>query len=385
LAVTFTSTTTSICTVSGSTVTGVAAGTCTIAANQAGNTNYNAATQVTQNITVTPPKTNQTITFGAAPALTAGHTGTLSATASSGLAVTFTSTTTSICTVSGSTVTGVAVGSCVVAANQAGNTTYNAAPQVTQTITVGKGSQTITFGTAPAVTVGGTGAVTATASSGLAVTFSSTTTSICTVSGSTVTGVAAGTCTIAANQAGNTNYNAATQVTQNITVTPPKTNQTITFGAAPALTAGHTGTLSATASSGLTVTFTSTTTSICTVSGSTVTGVAVGSCVVAANQAGNTTFNAAPQVTQTITVGKGSQTITLSAPSSITRPATGTVSATASSGLTVALTSTTLSVCTISGRTVTGVAAGTCTIAANQAGNANYNAAPQVTRNITIN
>jgi hypothetical protein len=33
---------------------------------------------------------------------------------------------------------------------------------------------------------------------------------------------------------------------------------------------------------------------------------------------------------------------------------------------------------------VTGVAAGTCTIAANQAGNANYNAAGQVTKNITI-
>jgi hypothetical protein len=53
--------------------------------------------------------------------LTAGHTGTLSATATCGLAVTFTSTTTWICTVSGSTVTGVAAGSCAIAANQAGN------------------------------------------------------------------------------------------------------------------------------------------------------------------------------------------------------------------------------------------------------------------------
>ncbi len=384
LAVTFTSTTTSICTVSGSTVTGVAAGTCTIAANQAGNSNYNAATQVTQNITVTAAKTNQTITFGTAPTVRVGTSGTVSATASSGLAVTFSSTTTSICTVSGSTVTGVAAGTCTIAANQAGNATYNAAPQVTQNITVGKGTQTITFGTAPALTVGGTGTVSATASSGLAVTFTSTTTSICTVSGSTVTGVAAGTCTIAANQAGNSNYNAATQVTQNITVTAANTNQTITFGTAPTIRVGTSGTLSATASSGLAVTFTSTTTTICTVSGSTVTGVAAGTCMIAANQAGNATYNAAPQVTQNLTVGKGSQTITFGTAPSLTVGGTGTVSATASSGLAVTFTSTTTSICTVSGSTVTGVAAGTCTIAANQAGNSNYNAATQVTQNITV-
>jgi hypothetical protein len=384
LAVTFTSTTTSICTVSGSTVTGVAAGTCTIAANQAGNSNYNAATQVTQNITVTAAKTNQTITFGTAPTVRVGTSGTVSATASSGLAVTFSSTTTSICTVSGSTVTGVAAGTCTIAANQAGNATYNAAPQVTQNITVGKGTQTITFGTAPALTVGGTGTVSATASSGLAVTFTSTTTSICTVSGSTVTGVAAGTCTIAANQAGNSNYNAATQVTQNITVTAANTNQTITFGTAPTIRVGTSGTLSATASSGLAVTFTSTTTTICTVSGSTVTGVAAGTCTIAANQAGNATYNAAPQVTQNITVGKASQTITFGTAPSLTVGGTGTISATASSGLAVTFTSTTTSICTVSGSTVTGVAAGTCTIAANQAGNSNYNAATQVTQNITV-
>jgi hypothetical protein len=41
-----------------------------------------------------------------------------------------------VCTVSGATVTYVAVGQCVVDANQAGNGTYEAAPEVQQTITV---------------------------------------------------------------------------------------------------------------------------------------------------------------------------------------------------------------------------------------------------------
>jgi len=68
------------------------------------------------------------------------------------------------------------------------------------------------------VVAGGRGTVSATATSGLPVTFTSTTTGICTVSGNTVTGIAAGTCTIAANQSGNANYNAAPQVTQSITL-----------------------------------------------------------------------------------------------------------------------------------------------------------------------
>jgi len=59
----------------------------------------------------------------------------------------------------------------------------------------------------------------ATATSGLALTFKTLTPAICTVSGATVSGITAGTCTIAANQAGNTAYEAAVQVTQNITVT----------------------------------------------------------------------------------------------------------------------------------------------------------------------
>ncbi|TAF99839.1 MAG: hypothetical protein EAZ43_15085, partial [Betaproteobacteria bacterium] len=53
-AVSFTSTTTGVCTISGTTVTMVTAGTCTIAANQAGNTDFTAAAQVTQSITINP-------------------------------------------------------------------------------------------------------------------------------------------------------------------------------------------------------------------------------------------------------------------------------------------------------------------------------------------
>ena len=155
--------------------------------------------------------------------LNMGGTTTASATATSGLVVAFSSTTPTICSVSGFTVTAVAAGICTVAADQEGNATYSAAAQVTQNITVNKVSQTIgtiTF-TPTTVAVGGTTTASATGgASGNAVTFSSSTsTSICTVSSiGLVTGVGVGSCAVTANQAGNGTYSAAPQVTQSITV-----------------------------------------------------------------------------------------------------------------------------------------------------------------------
>ena len=169
---------------------------------------------------------NQTISFGSAPTVIVGGTGTVSATGgASGNPVSFTSQTTGVCTISGSTVTGVTAGTCTIAANQAGNANYNAAPQATQSFNIGTSggtsltSQTISFGAAPTMVVGGTGAVSATGgASGNPVVFTSQTTGVCTISGSPVTGVTVGTCTIAANQAGNANYYPAPQVMQSFSV-----------------------------------------------------------------------------------------------------------------------------------------------------------------------
>lgn len=61
-----------------------------------------------------------------------------------------------------------------------------------------------------------------------------------------------------------------------------------------------------------------------------------------------------------------------------------TVSATASSGLKVGFASTTLTVCTVSGTTVTLNSAGACTIQATQPGDADYSAATPVTRTFQV-
>jgi hypothetical protein len=315
----------------------------------------------------------QTITFGAPPVVSVGGTGTLNATASSGLAVVFASTTPSVCTVNASTVTGVAAGTCTVTADQPGNAQYTAAPEVTQTFSVGGAPQSIVFGAAPALVVGGSGALSANASSGLPVSFASTTPAVCTVSGSTVTGVVAGTCTVTADQSGNANYLPAPEATQNFSVGPG--TQAISFGAAPTVAFNGTGTLSATATSGLAVTFSSNTPAVCTVSGSTVTGVAVGACTVAANQPGNANYLAAAAVSQSFNVGPASQTIGFSSVPSVVLGGTGTLTAVATSGLPVTFSSTTPGICTVSGNVVTAVGTGKCTITADQGGNGNYLAA----------
>jgi len=83
---------------------------------------------------------------------------------------------------------------------------------------------TITFGAMATIPPGGSQTVSATTNSGLAATLSSLTPSICSMSGTTVTAIANGTCTIAANQAGNATYAAAQQVTVSFTVAadPPR-------------------------------------------------------------------------------------------------------------------------------------------------------------------
>lgn len=89
-----------------------------------------------------------------------------------------------------------------------------------------------------------------------------------------------------------------------------------------------------------------------------------------------------------LTVAMANQTIafTSTAPSNAAISGTYTPTATATSGLTVALTidSSSSSACSISAGVVSFTAAGTCTINANQAGNTNYYAAPQVQQSVTV-
>jgi len=280
-----------VCSVSGNVVTLLTAGTCTIEADQAGDNTWAAAKPVQRSFKVTPA--TQVITFPAIPDQTLiTPPFVVSASASSGLPVSLSSKTPAVCSVTG-LVTLLATGTCTIEADQPGNAVYAAAKAVKVSFKVTKATQTITFGaiaeqsmTVPQLTVA------ASSSSGLTVSFSSSTTRICTVTKAGVVTLAhVGTCTLTAAQSGNATYLAATPVSQSFVVA--RGLQRITFPSIPDQKAVHKVVINATSSSGLQVRFTSLTLDVCTIAGYGPKGEGVvnllisGTCTIEADQEGN--------------------------------------------------------------------------------------------------
>ena len=430
LPVTVTSVTKTICDATGTTLTLISTGTCTINANQPGNSTFSPASTVSRSFTVNPiALQNQSITFntlgsqilGVAPPA-------LLAVASSGLPVILTSATPSACAVTGATLTLSATGICTVDANQSGNSTF--APAITV-------SRSFTITAAPAPSLTGTYSGAASDSSGSGTMTWSLTQVGANVSGAIVLktprgstifdGTISGTlssstllftiavpvggitglpnCSVNVVGAANTVSNSAISGTYSgtNTCTPPFTNgifslvrdntilqpQSITFDSPRNQTIGVASSLLvATSSSGLPVSFTANTYSVCTVSGTALTLVALGTCTVSASQIGNGAYAPAPIVSRSFTVNPAAlltQTITFSAPAAQTLGvAPPPLSATSSSSLPVSFSSVTTAVCIATGTTLTLVSAGTCTINANQVGNFAYAAAPAVSRSFGV-
>ena len=359
-------------------------GTVTITASQAGNDNYNAASPVVQSFEVVT-KANQTIDFGALAAVTSGGADfNLTATASSGLPVSYSSSDFSVASVTGSTVTIVGAGTTDITASQAGDDDYAAATVVAQNLVVNKANQTITLTpVADKVMTDAPFEVAASSTSMLLVTFR--VSGPATISGTTLTlNGTSGTVTITASQAGNSNYHVATPAEESFEVTLlPKQAQTITFGALAAMTFGGADfDLAATAS--LEVSYTSSDPSVASIAGNTVTIVGAGITVITASQAGDADYAAATDVAQSLMVNKADQTIDLTpVADKATTDAPFDVVVSSSSGLPV--TFTVNGPATISGTTLTlAGTSGIVTITADQAGNNNYNAAPSVVQSFEV-
>lgn len=157
----------------------------------------------------------------------------LSATSNSNLPISYTSSNTSVATISGNTLTIVGAGSSTITANQVGNSEFNPAASVQRMLTVLPKDQTITFSAPSDRTVGDAAFVpTATASSSLPVSFESLTPNKAAVSGNLVMIAAPGLATIRAKQVGNTNFTAAPSVDRTFCIRPSK--PTISVGGANA-------------------------------------------------------------------------------------------------------------------------------------------------------
>ncbi len=375
------STTPSVCTVVDTKVTAVGVGSCRITASQAGNANYLAAPNVTKSFSVA--RAPQTITFTLPASMVYGDTAVLTATASSGLPVSFKTITSTVCKLEGSTLIAVGVGSCSITAMQNGNEYYLAAPGVDQSSNIGKASQTITFNPPGSMVYGESTTLSAYASSGLPITFASNSPGICTVFSSTVTGDGAGSCSITASQGGNENYLPAAAVTQELSIR--KAEQTITFVTVPSsMVYGQIASISGRASSGLTVSFESLVYENCSVTPNSVTAIGVGPCLIRAKQAGNENYLPAPDVSQSINIERAPQTVTFAPIADIVYGDTIVLSATASSGLPVNFRSNSPDVCRVNGLMVTAIGFGVCGITANQIGDDQYASATATTRTLLV-
>ena len=472
--VTFTSSDPFVASVSGNTVTIVGAGTANITASQAGDANYNAATDVVRVLTVN--QAPQTITFGPLSVkLTTDPSFVLTAIGgASGNTITYSSSNTSVATILGNMVTLVGAGSTIISASQAGNANYLPAVTVSQTQIVnlaGLISQSINFSSLPPLTYG-VSPVTLTATggaSGNAVTYTSSNTNVISITGNVMTVVGTGSAIITASQAGDAAYEPALDVMQTQVVNPKELTipgasafnkvydgsttatlfnltlsgvvsgdivsvsgggtfaspnvgtgisvsgnlilagidsfkyiltqptgmtaditaapQTIVFGALPAKTFTS-APFVLTASGGTVtnpVTFTSSNPLVATIAGNTVTIIGVGTTNITASLAADQNYDAAVDVIQPLIVTQATQFITFAAlPNKIIGDPTFTLSATASSTLTVSYVSSNPSVASVSGNVVTIVGVGTTSITASQAGNTNFLAATDVAKTLTV-
>ncbi|TAF09683.1 MAG: hypothetical protein EAZ75_07095, partial [Flavobacteriia bacterium] len=262
----------------------------------------------TKVVVISIAKADQVITFNELSAKTYGDLSfSLNGTATSGLALTYSSSNTDVATIVGNTVTIVGAGSTTITATQSGNDNYNSAIEIARELIINKADQTITFEPlASRLDTDESFTLTATASSGLPVSFTSEDESIIAISGNVATIVGSGTAIINATQGGNTNYNPATLISrEQLIINTQLANQTITF---EPLTESNYGDapfgLNATASSGLAINYTSSDETIASINGNIVTLLQPGTVTITALQGGNTSFNPAPASIQTLVIGK---------------------------------------------------------------------------------
>ena|GEM_PF-1377450 len=208
----------------------------------------------------------------------------------------------------------------------------NIPPDAVQTLTliVAKSAQTLQFApqvpASRAFVLDDTFAISPLATSAVPnsannITYSSATPAVCSVAATTVTMLAAGTCTIAADQAGNADFDAAVTVSQNVAigVAAQAITNFIATPANPTFTPGGSFTVSATGgASGNAVVFSiaAASASICVAGGSngaTISMLGAGSCVVHADQAGDANYAAAAQATLAVAIARKTTTVALSA------------------------------------------------------------------------
>lgn len=372
LPVTYTSSNSSVAEIHNGKIRITGVGSTIITANQSGTSNYLAAESISQTFQVS--KASQNIVFNSIPEKAIDQpVFTLTATATSGLPVSYSIDNPTVASISNGIVTIHSTGIANITASQGGNSLYLPAGNMVQKLIVKNSSQSITFGSLPEKIFGDPDfSIAATASSGLPVSFFSDNTNVAVVTNNMVKITGAGTANIFAIQAGNANYAAATPVMQTLKIN--KLTQSLSFPALPSKRYGAEPFYPvASSSSGLGVDFLSSNPAVALVIEGKIYITGVGSATITALQSGNNNFIAASPVSQILVVSKSLQSITFnSLPVKKYGDPEFLLNAVSSSGLPVKYTSSNAGVATIVNNRVRITGTGTCTITASEPGDDYY-------------
>ena len=356
-------------------------GTCSVIANQVGNTNYAAAPQVTKSVNAS--LATPAVTFTGAPS-TAAYNAAFTVTATTNASTTAVIGSGGACSNIGTAVTITSgTGTCSLTATWSADNNYSGTT-ASQSTTASLIAQAITFTTNPPTTAAYNSSFTVVAAGGASpnpIVFSSG--GACSNSGATYKMTSGtGTCSVIANQTGNFNYAAAPQVTKAVSAT--LASPTVTFTGAPA-SAAYKAAFAVASTTNASTTAIISSGGACSNVGTAVTMTSgTGACSLTASWAADSKYSSTT-ATQSTTATPLPQTIafTINPPVSATYKSSFTVAATGGPSLgAIAFTST--GACSNSGATFTMTAStGTCSVIANQSGNANYAPAVQVTKTVS--
>ena len=374
------------CRVDGSILTGLDSGSCLVFATREADEVYAQATSEPVTVTVGTVPQSALVLLADPSTVAVRGTGTLLATGGSGTGAVSYALVGGPCALSGATFTGIAAGSCSFKATKTVDVTYAATTSSPVTITVSQNPQsTLTLVASPGqIAANGTSALVATGGSGSgAVTFSLTG-GPCSLSGSTLTGLRAGPCTVSATKAADGAFAEASAAPVGVTVSLAPQAALVATASSASIPVTGTSSLASTGGAGTGAVTFALAGGPCSLSGSTLTGLASGSCVFTATKAADATYAQVTSAPATVNVGLSQQaTLVLTAtPSAIQTLDSSLLATTGGSGSGLVSFSLSSGSCSIAGHGLTGLSSGSCVVTAAKASDGVY--APAASAPVTV-
>ncbi|NDE57349.1 MAG: hypothetical protein EB071_10810, partial [Gammaproteobacteria bacterium] len=280
------------------------------------------------------------------------------------------------CTINGNTLTGTAIGSCLVTATKGGDVTFAPATSNTVTVDVSLVQQPALLLSASntGISIGGTSTLSTTGGSGSGVVSYYVISGLCTLNGAVVTATGAGECKLGANKAADATYASVTsnEVTIHVDLAPQATLEL--YADKTSILVGQNSYLSTVGGSGTGSVYYSVIDGPCTITASVLHGLAQGTCKVQATKFADLTYNQTTSNIVNVLVDLNLQQ-SLNLYPNPTGIAIGGISGLATSGGsgTGAVTFKVLSgPCTLSGNQLTSKAAGLCQVSASKEADGTY-------------